>query len=77
MTPRPTFTTTDVDAMGGVYDRTGNIPQLVHLGGGIVEARFFDPDAPEAARQFHNDGAVQKFISAKKTIFRLIQQAKG
>lgn len=73
---RPTFITTDVDAMGGVYDRTGNIPELVNIGGGLVEARFTDPDAPEAARQFRNDGAVQRFITAKKTIFRLIQQAR-
>lgn len=69
----PTFKTTDVDCISDVYDKTGELPEFVQIGPGLVEARFTDPDAPAAARRFRNDGALQRFLTAKRTIFRLIR----
>ena len=73
----PTFKTTDIDLMSGIYEQTGEIPHIVHLGGGLVEGRFSDPEAPEAARKFRNDNRLQNFIAAKKTVFRLVNRAKA
>lgn len=69
----PTFKTTDVDCIADVYDKTGELPELVQIGPGLIEARFTDADAPAAARRFRNDGALQRFLTAKRTIFRLIR----
>lgn len=69
-----TYRTTDLDAAASVYDQTADIPQAVHLGRGLVEFRFMAPEAPEAARKYRNDNRLQDFITAKKTIFRLLQR---
>ena len=75
MTRQPTFKTTDFDCAGGVSGTTGELPEL-HMTGDIAECWFYDKDAPEAARRFRNDGNLQNFISAKKTLFRLFKQAR-
>ena len=69
-----TFRTTDVDTAAAVYDQTADMPQAAQIGGGVVEFRFGVPEAPEAARKFRNDNRLQSFITAKKTIFRLLQR---
>jgi len=68
-----TYRTTDIDTAAAVYDITGALPELVLIGPGLVEARFTDPEAPAAARKYRNDGALQRFTTAKRTIFRLIR----
>lgn len=77
MTRPITYRTTDVDSMAAVYEHIGELPDLVQISTGVTEARFTSPDAPEAARRFRNDNRLQNFISAKKTIFRLLQGRTG
>lgn len=73
MTTTPTYRTTDLDTAAAVYDAIGELPELLQIGQGLMEARFSDPDAPAAARRFRNDGNLQRFLTAKRTLFRLIR----
>lgn len=73
-----TYRTTDIDTAAAVFDMTSEMPQATQIGGGLVEFRFGAAEAPEAARKFRNNNQLQNFITAKKTIFRLLQrQGRG
>jgi len=73
MTKPATFRTIDVDAAAAVYNEISEVPELVPVGDRL-EARFYDPAAPEAARRFRNDNLLQNYLSSKKVIFRLFQK---
>jgi hypothetical protein len=76
MTRSTTFKTTETDCAADVTNRTGEYPEITHIGGGIFEYRFHDKDAPEAARRFRNDGRLQAFLAAKRTVYRLFRDAR-
>ena len=68
-----TYRTTDIDTAAAVYDATGTLPELVKIAPGVIELHFSEPEAPAAARKFRNDGVLQRFITAKRTLFRLVR----
>ena len=71
----PTYTTTDLDVMTGIYNDIREIPQIVAIAG-IVEGRFFDKEAPEAAARFRQNATLQNFLSAKRTVYRLFREVR-
>lgn len=72
-----TFKTTDLDTATGVHARTGEFPKTSTTLDHRCEFSFTRSDAPEAARAFRTDDAIQNFIAAKKTIFRLFRSERN
>ena len=76
MTRTISYRTTETDCAADVTNITGEYPEIASIGGGLFEYRFYDQDAPEAARRFRNDGRLQAFLAAKKTVYRLFRDAR-
>lgn len=72
-----TFRTTDFDTATGVHALTGEFPKTSTTHDRRCEFCFSRSDAPEAARAFRTDDAIQNFIAAKKTIFRLFRSERN
>ena len=66
-----TFKTADFDTAAGIFERTNELPETIMGPRQQVEYRFYEADAPEAAKQFRADNKLQNYIAAKKTILRL------
>jgi len=78
MTNQSTYKTEDVETASAVTHKTDEIPKvLTDPSSRITSFLFYSKEAPEAAKQFRVNPEIQGFLSAKKTILRLLRGERG
>jgi hypothetical protein len=78
MTNQITYKTEDVETASGVAHKTEEIPKVqTDPVNRITTFIFYGLDAPEAAKQFRINPEIQGFLSAKKTVLRLLRGERG
>lgn len=78
ITEQITYKTEEVETAAGVAYKTEEVPKVqTDPINRITTFLFYGKDAPEAAKQFRINSEIQGFLSAKKTVLRLLRGERG